>query len=166
MAAIQNLISLLGAVKINGQVLTSPFYQDGNNLVTVQGPVTIEGVSSFYLTCNSPRSLPATTVALRAVEIGSLDNFATGLLTTFPKATFQKYIDLVRGSNIAEGLVAANTDMLINDQSTVSRTYLPDTDETLVQVELKNALSLVTYTFAGDQTSAGQYYYFTVSGNA
>lgn len=166
MAATQDLISLLGAVKINGQVLTSPFYQDGNNLVTVQGPVTIEGVSCFYLTCNSPRNLPATTVALRAEEIGTIANFLTGLATVFPKASFTKYDNLVRGSNIPEGFVAASTSLLINDQSTVSRTYLPDTDETLVQVELKNALSLVNYVFSGDQTDAGQYYYFTSSGNA
>jgi hypothetical protein len=166
MAALQKLISLLGTVKINGQVLTSPFYQDGNNIVTVQGPVTVEDVSCFYLTCNAPRSLPATTVCLRAEEIGDLDDFASGLATVFTKASFSKYTDLVRGSNIAEGLVASGTDLLINDQATVSRTYLPDTDETLVQVVLGNALSLVNYVFAGDQTDAGQYYYFTSSGNA
>jgi hypothetical protein len=171
-----NLISLYGAVKVNGIFIATydDFLQDcpASQIVSVQ-LVTIQDINgndqpSFWVRVINPQGLTVEDVFL-ATNNGllTLDNFASGLAAQSATNKFTKYTDLVRGSDIDANLVEPNTDMLFNDFFTIpGRTYNPNEDQTIVSLNVKNRLSYTVYVFEGDQTYAGDYTYFTSTGNS
>jgi hypothetical protein len=169
-----NLISLYGAVKVDGRYLVNEtFLQDCTpaNIVSVM-PCTFpnaEGtnVDGFWIRYQNPMGLVIEDIYLAEnPDLLDLDEFLTGLGVVSATNKFTKYTTLLRGSDIAEGLVPSGTNMLINDIYTQGRAYNPDDDETFVKVTAKNRLSYTQYVFDGDQTYAGSYQYFTDNGNA
>ena len=171
-----NLISLYGAIKVNGIWIANyaDFLQDcpASQIVSVQltSLVNPNGTDSpcFWVRVINPQGLTVEDVFLQThVGLTTLANFASGLAAQSSTNTFTTYTDLLYGSDIASNLVEAGTDMLLNDFYTISgRTYDPDGDTTTVSISVKNRLSYTTYVFAGDQTYAGHYTYFTSSGNS
>lgn len=168
-----NFISLYGATKVNGLYVAGPdFLQDcpAAQIVSVMNTTfsNSEGseVTGFWIRVQNPMGLTIEDVYMEQhTNLTTLSEFLTGLGVVSTTNTFTLYDNLLRGSDIAEGLVPANTDMLLNDVWTQNRTYAPDTDETIINVTAKNRLSYTQYIFAGDQTYAGSYQYFTDSGN-
>lgn len=171
-----NLISLYGAVKVNGIFIASyaDFLQDcpASQIVSVQ-LVTIKDINgndqpSFWVRVINPQGLTVEDVFIATNDgLLTLANFASGLATQSATNKFTTYTDLKRGSDIDANLVEPNTDMLLNDFFTIpGRTYNPNEDETFVSINVKNRLSYTVYVFEGDQTYAGSYTYFTSSGNS
>lgn len=169
-----NLISLYGAIKVNGLFIAdyASFLQDcpASQIVSVM-PTTFPDINGndtagFWVRVQNPMGLTVEDVYLAPnAGLVTLANFASGLTAVSTTNTFTTYTDLVRGSDFPEGFVAANTSMLLNDVFTQNRTYDPNNDQTLINVTAKNRLSYTQYVFDGDQTNAGQYEYFTSSGN-
>lgn len=171
-----NLISLYGAIKVNGIFIAnySEFLQDcpASQIVSVQ-KTTIDNLygtpsECFWIRVVNPQGLTVEDVFLQThTGLTTLANFASGLAAQSTTNTFTTYTNLVKSSDLDSNLVAANTDILINDFYAISgRTYLPDAHQTLVSVSVKNRLSYTQYYFEGDQTYAGDYTYFTSSGNS
>jgi len=171
-----NLISLYGAIKVNGIFIAnySDFLQDcpASMIVSVQ-KVTIDNINgdatpTFWIRVVNPQGLTVEDVFLSTNDnLLTLANFKAGLEAQSGTNKFTTYEDLIRGSDIDSNLVAAETDMLINDFYTVNgRTYDPTAHETIVSVNVKNRLSYTIYVFDGDQTYAGDYTYFTSTGNS
>lgn len=172
-----NLISLYGAVKVNGILIATydDFLQDcpASQIVSVQTPVTIQDINGndqtcFWVRVINPQGLTVEDVFLSTNDnLLTLANFKSGLEAQSGTNKFTIYTDLIRGSDIPENLVTANTDLLLNDFFTIpGRTYNPNTDETIVSLNVKNRLSYTIYVFEGDQTYAGTYTYFTTTGNS
>ncbi len=168
-----NLISLYGATKVDGRYLVNEnFLQDCSpaNIVSVMNCIfpNAEGVDvpGFWIRYQNPMGLTIEDIYMAThTDLTTLDEFLTGLGVVSATNKFTKYTDLQSGSDIAAGLVPADTDMLINDIFTQGRAYNVDDNNTFVLVTAKNRLSYTKYVFAGDQTYAGQYEYFTASGN-
>lgn len=175
-----NFISLYGAIKVNGLWIANytDFLADcpASQIVSVQltSLVNQNGTDSpcFWIRVINPQGLTVEDIYLQThTGLTTLANFASGLTAQSATNTFTTYDNLVRTSDLASNLVASGTSVLLNDVYSIGsigggRVYNPNTDETTVYVNIKNRLSYTQYVFSGDQTYAGDYTYFTSSGNS
>ena len=174
-----NSVSLFGALKVDGYNLVenpSQFYRDANaEYITFVRLLTakIQGVlqTGFYIAYINPKGLTQEYFFLPVrANLQNLTDFKNGLLAlnTY-KNTFTLYTGLVKTSNQPTGfftnLPALQKQVLVNDDK-CDTNYLASKQQTAVTIKTApNILSAFVMYFTGDQNSAGQYLYFTSSGN-
>ncbi len=171
----KNMISLFGAVKVNGLLIANPysFFQDANiaQIVWVHSPTTIQNaqgndITAFQVMYVEPQSLTYTTFYLPTrVGLTTLANFKTGLTTINAGNLFTIYTSLVKSSDQASTRIPAGVDMMFGDNHMEGEQYLNSSGQTVVSVNIKNRLIRTNFFFSGNQTYAGQYLYFKSDGN-
>jgi hypothetical protein len=169
-----NFVSWANAIKINGYYLytgnLAQFLMDSAayKIATVF-PCTIKNASgvdtaAFKFTLVNSKGITADTIYLpQNQHLTSIADVDAGLTAISGNNDFTTYTSLVRGSDFPTGWYTG-VSVLIND-TLCHRNYVPDNDETWVYVDIQNSLSRVQYVFSGDQTFAGNQYYFYVTGN-
>lgn len=176
-----NSISLFGASVVDGKKLIedpSQFFRDAmaSSIMYVRMVKSAWGGNPqypcFYIAYQAPRSLTVEYFILPThANLTTLTQFKAGLtaLNTYAN-TFTLYTGLVKTSNQPSGfftnLASGYLEVLINNTFTNTPLYIPKNDQTSVSVNIFNALSKFVFYFSGDQTYAGQYLYFTNTGNA
>jgi hypothetical protein len=168
-----NNLSLFGAIKVNGLfvVQSQPFFTDVNpgyiesvQLCRIKDASGVL-VQAFQIKYQNPKGLTEEVFYLQThTNMTTLSDFLSGLQAINAKNTFTIFTDLERSSDQASSTIAANTDVLLNDDY-YQRQYVPRTNQTLVTINVANRLNKRQLWFAGDQTIAGSYYYFYNTGN-
>lgn len=174
-----NSISLFGATKVDGKNLIpdgNNFFRDANcaSIIYVRLIKSQFGSNPlypcFYIAYQAPRTLTVEYFILPTrTGLETLTDFKEGLtaLNTYAN-TFTLYTDLYKTSNQPSGfftnLTAEYLKVLTNDLYCEAQ-YLPNKDWTAVSCNIFNTLSKFVFYFTGDQNYAGQYLYFTETGN-
>lgn len=162
-----NFVSLYGAIKVNGVLLTYNQFKEDINPAGIRFvmPCTIKDindnlVNAYWIKYQNDRQLTADDIYLPVnTYIENLTEFKAALTALNTSNTFTIYTDLISSSQIAAGLVPENYDMIIGDLNT-SRYFIPKQVVTKVNVNITNEVLPVTFSFAGDQVYAGDYQYF------
>lgn len=173
-----NSISLFGATVVDGKNLIpdgNNFFRDANcaSIIYVRMVKSQFGGNPqypcFYIAYQAPRTLTVEYFILpTATGLETITDFHQGITAINSGNTFTLYTGLYKTSNQPSGfftnLTSGYKEVLTNDLYCEAQ-YLPNKDWTAVSCNVNNALSKFIFYFTGDQNYAGQYLYFTDSGN-